>query len=102
MALTKKDLLAIRNDLNQLRQDIHGDMLELESRIDKKIDQKIDQKVDQGVAILKVLIEDVRSDIKLLAEGREFPVEKLGMHEKKIDNHEGRITTLEDVVYTKR
>ena len=143
MALTKKDLLAIRKinreSLNELRKkDLAGlrkthkeglnelraefrkthseglsefkeelrttDFAELRAEFRAGLDElskEIDGKVDQGVGVLKVLIEDVRGDIKLLAEGREFHVEKLDTHGRKLENHEGRITTLEDVVYTK-
>ncbi len=90
MSLTKKDFAEIRK--------INREGL---AELRNEIDRKIDQKVDQGVNVLKVLIEDVRSDIKLLAEGREHHVEKLDKHDKKLTNHEGRIMTLEDYTYTK-
>jgi len=90
MTLTKNDLAEIRK--------INKEGLDA---LRKEIDQKIDQKVDQGVNVLKVLIEDVRSDIQLLAEGREIHVDKLDKHEHKLENHEGRIITLEDYTYTK-
>ena len=91
MALTKQDLKNI------------GILM------DKKLDQGftaqkqyLDDKLDRKVDSLRVLIEDVRSDIKLLAEGREPIIQKQDQHEQKLANHEKRMTTLEDFSYRNR
>src|SRR3989338_2624901 len=95
--LMEENMTLTKNDLAEIRK-INKEGLDA---LRKEIDKEIDQKVDQGVNVLKVLIEDVRSDIRLLAEGREIHVEKFHAHDTKLTNHEGRITTLEDYTYTK-
>lgn len=79
------------------------ELKDLEARLEQKIDKKLDEfrhemtkVVFESVDILKVLIEALRSDIGLLAEGREPLIGKLDTHHKTIANHETRITTLED------
>lgn len=110
---TKEDLKAAtietKAEIYQAIKTTKNDLLDAmrinQEHVDKSFDQmatKTDQKIDEGVYSLKVLIEAVRSDIELLAEGREPHTQRLDHHETKLDNHEGRIVTLEDYVYTKK
>ena len=110
---TQKEYLDKRMDqsFNAQRQDFDTKMDQrfdaqkkhFDTKMDQSFDaqrQYVDHKIDQKVDLLRVLIEDVRSDIKLLAEGREPIIQKQDDHEKKIVQHEKRITTLEDFTYT--
>ncbi|MBI2646486.1 MAG: hypothetical protein HYW85_05595, partial [Deltaproteobacteria bacterium] len=78
-----------------------SELLEVMRANNDHLIKKMDQKVDQGVMTLKVLIEDVRSDIKFAFEARDPHEEKLQHHDQKLENHEKRLTTLEDYTYTK-
>lgn len=117
---TKNDLLGVmrsnndmlRRDLNkkidekigQLGRKIDDKIGQLDKKVDEKIgqlDKKIDQKVDGGIHLLRVLIEDVQANIKLLAEGQSAAIERLENRDKMLNNHEMRITKLEDYTYTK-
>lgn|SRR3989338_3762046 len=117
MALTKQDLKNIGTLMDEkinkafdtqkqyLDEKLTQEFTAQEKHFDEKLDQideKLDQKLDEKVDSLRVLIEDVRSDIKLLAEGREPIIQKQDQHEQKIMNHEKRITTLEDFSYRNR
>src|SRR3989338_9800252 len=106
MALTKQDL---KNIGTLIDEKINKAFDVQKKYLDEKLDQGftaqkkyLDDKIDQKVDSLRVLIEALRSDIALLAEGREPIIEKQDRHEQKIANHEKRITTLEDFSYKGR
>ena len=103
LATTRKDLdhilkhMVTKEDLKIMKNDLLESMRENNIYLIKKMDQKVDQSVDS----LRVLIEDVRADIKFVLEVREPHEEKLQHHDQKLENHEKRLTTLEDYTYTK-
>ena len=92
MTLTKQDLIdALQNvaTKDDLKSEINGLRVELSDKIDRRINE------------VKVLIEDVRHDIKFTLEAREPHEEKLQIHDQKIKEHDHKIQTLEDYVYSK-
>lgn len=87
MALTKSDKIYIKI---QIQEGVNILRTELET------------KIRDGIDILRVLIEDLSHKQDILIEGHGMIAKKLEGHDTQINNHEKRITTLEDFSFTKR
>ena len=67
----------------------------------EKFEVKIERKIDESVLSLRILIEELRSDVKFSFEARSLHEDKLQVHGEILEKHDKKITTLEDYVYTK-
>jgi hypothetical protein len=84
----RQDLMAHAEQLNQ---ETRQDLMAHAERLNDKTNQRIDI-VDQRVRETRVLIEDVRHEVQLVAEGVTTVRDQLG---RVVADHEERITRLE-------
>src|SRR3989338_10827633 len=99
MAITKKDVERLKETFvtkEDLKRELGNTTERLKQELKQELTDVIQNEVRAGVSELRILIEDTNHKIELLSEGNQSKEEKLTHHSEKIENHEGRITRLED------